>query len=239
MGEDRSILSSIGKAFVNMPQLTFQIDGAAAVPYAAVPTIGFRLRIRNRDDSQIRGVMLQCQIQIEATQRRYATEEQRRLFDLFGEPHRWHQTLRSMLWTQVNTNVLSFNSEITVDLPVPCSFDFNVAATRYFGSLSNGKVPLSFLFSGTVFYSPDAGQLQIERIPWDHEARFQLPVLTWKQMMAAYYPNEKWLAIRGDIFDRIVEYKQQRAIPTWDQTLESLLSTANHIDDRSLMANKR
>jgi len=223
---------------MNLPQLTFQIDGAAAVPYAAVPTIGFKLHIRNRGDSEIRGVTLQCQVQIESTQRHYATEEQHRLFDLFGEPHRWSQTLRSMLWTQVNTNVSVFTGETAVDLLVPCSFDFNVAATKYFGSLEDGNVPLSFLFSGTVFYSPAAGQLQIQQIPWDNEAKFQLHVVIWKEMMEAYYPNEKWLAIRGDIFDRMVEYKRRRAIPTWDQALESLLSTANHIDDRPLMANK-
>jgi hypothetical protein len=221
-----------------MPQLTFQIDGADAIAYAAVPTIGFKLRIANRDDSEIRGVTLQCQVQIETARRHYATDEQHLLFDLFGEPHRWSQTLRSMLWTLVNTNVSSFKGETTVNLLVPCSFDFNVAATKYFGSLKDGKVPLSFLFSGTVFYTPAPGQLQIEQIPWDNEAKYQLPVAVWKQMMEAYYPNEKWLAIRGDLFDRIVEYKRRRAIPTWDQALESLLSTANHIDDRPLMANK-
>ncbi|PWT75743.1 MAG: hypothetical protein C5B46_02260 [Proteobacteria bacterium] len=221
-----------------MPQLTFEIDGAAAVPYAAVPTIGFKLRIGNHDDSQINGVTLQCQVRIESTRRRYGQDERHRLFDLFGEPHRWSQTLRSMLWTQVNANVSSFSDETTVDLLVPCSFDFNVAATKYFGSLTDGNVPLSFLFSGTVFYSPAAGHLQIQQIPWDNEAKFQLPVVIWKEMMEKYYPNEKWLAIRGDIFDRLVEYKRRRALPTWDQALESLLSTANHIDDRPLMANK-
>src|SRR5262252_6851940 len=197
--EDRSILSRIGKALVNTPQLTFQIEGAAAVPYAAVPTIGFKLHIGQWDDSDIRGVTLQCQVQIESTRRRYASEEQHGLFDLFGEPHRWSQTLRSMLWTLVNTTVPSFRGETTVDLLVPCSFDFNVAATKYFGSLKDGNVPLSFLFSGTVFYSPVPGQLQIEQIPWNHEAKFQLPVVVWQKMMEAYYPNEKWLAIRGDI----------------------------------------
>jgi uncharacterized protein DUF6084 len=221
-----------------MPQLTFQIDGAAAVPYAAAPTIGFKLRVGNRDQTEIRGVTLQCQIQIESTRRRYATEEQHRLFDLFGDPHRWSQTLRSMLWTQVNTNVSSFKGETTLDLLVPCSFDFNVAATKYFGALQDGHVPLCFLFSGTVFYLPAGDQLQIEQIPWSNEAKFQLPVVIWRQMMEAYYPNEKWLAIRGDIFDRIVAYKRERAIPTWDQALESLLSAANHIDDRPILANK-
>jgi hypothetical protein len=221
-----------------MPQLSFQIEGATAVAYAAAPIIAFTLRIRNRDETAIRGVTLQSQIQIESTRRRYATEEQHGLFDLFGEPQRWSQTLRSMLWTQVNTNVPSFNGETTVDLLVPCSFDLNVAATKYFGSLKEGNVPLCFLFSGTVFYSQAGGQLQIEQIPWSNEAKYQLPVAIWKQMMETYYPNEKWLAIRGDIFDRLVEYKRRLAIPTWDQALESLLSTANHIDDRPLMANK-
>ena len=103
-------------------------------------------------DEMIHTVVLRCQIQIEAMRRRYAPEEEARLRDLFGEPERWGHTLRTMLWTHANAVVPRFSGATTVELPVPCSYDFNVAATKYFHGLEDGEVPLSLLFSGSVFY---------------------------------------------------------------------------------------
>ena len=92
-----------------MPDLRFEIEGASTVPFAAVPTLAFKLKVTNaRQDEAIHTVALRCQIQIEASRRRYTKEEQERLLDLFGEPDRWSQTLRSMLWTHVNLVVPSF-----------------------------------------------------------------------------------------------------------------------------------
>jgi hypothetical protein len=221
-----------------MPELTFQIDAVEPVAFAAVPTIAFKLRIVSRESVDIRAISLQCQIQIESTRRRYHRDEQARLIDLFGEPHRWGQTLRSMPWTQVNTQIPAFKNEAVINLSVPCSFDFNVAANKYFAALQEGEVPLNFLFSGTIFYTAANGQLQIEQVPWEKETKARLPVPVWKQMMSMYYPNEKWLPIRGDIFERIEDYKRRRSLATFDQALEGLLSTANHVDDRRLMAGK-
>src|SRR5436190_15125989 len=116
-----------------MPQLDFQIEGAEPVPFSVAPTIAFKLRITNTTPSEgVHTVLLKSQIQIESPRRRYQAEEQDRLFDLFGEQKRWGQTLRAMLWTNVSTTVLAFTRDTLVDLLVPCSFDFNVAATKYF-----------------------------------------------------------------------------------------------------------
>jgi hypothetical protein len=98
-----------------------------------------------------------------------------------------------------------------------------VAATKYFHGLADGDVPLNFLFSGTVFYEDAAGSLQVSPIPWDKEARFRLPVKAWHQMMDIYYPNTAWLCLRRDVFERLHQYKVENAIPTWEQTFESLL----------------
>ena len=83
--------------------------------------------------------MLQCQLRIEPTQRRYAPADHDRLFELFGETHRWSETLRSMLWTHASVQVPAFASGHVVDLPVPCSFDFNIAATKYFYGLGRRR----------------------------------------------------------------------------------------------------
>ena len=206
-----------------MPDLNFQVEGAEAVPFTAAPLLTFKLRLVNRDVAQvIQSVALRCQIQIETTRRKYDAKEQEKLLDLFGQPERWGRTLRSMLWTHASVIVTPFAGSTVVDLPVPCSFDFNVAATKYFAGLEDGEVPLNLMFSGTIFYENEAG-LQVEQIPWDREAKYRLPVKIWKEMMDIYYPNTAWLCLQRDTFDRLAKYKMDMGIPTWEQALEKLL----------------
>lgn len=208
-----------------MPDLSFTVEGADLVPFAIAPTLALKLRIVNAAAEQrIESVMLQCQVQIEATRRRYATGEQPRLLDLFGEPERWGQTLRTMLWTHANVNVRPFTGSTTADLNIPCTFDFNVAATKYFHALDAGEVPLLLLFSGTVFYADEERGLQVSQISWNKEASYRLPVAVWRKVIDHYYPNTSWLTVRRDVFDRLNEFKMRNSIPTWDQALERLLS---------------
>ena len=207
-----------------MPDLNFQVEGAEAVAFAASPFLAFKLHITNANaEEPIHSVALRCQIQIEVTRRRYGAQDQERLLDLFGEPERWGQTLRNMLWTHANVVVPPFTGSTIVDLQVPCTFDFNVAAAKYFYGLEDGEVPLNLMFSGTVFYANDEGNLQVTQIPWDKESRYRLPVRAWREMMDIYYPNSAWLCLRQDVFDRLYQYKVKRGIPTWEQALEKLL----------------
>ena len=123
---------------------------------------------------------------------------------MFGPPDRWGKTMRSMLWTHAHAIVPAFTGGTTVDLAVPCSFDFNVAATKYFAALEEGEIPLCFLFSGTVFYQAEDGRLQVAPISLDKQADFRLPVAVWKQMMDHYYPHSAWLCLDRDVFDRLL-----------------------------------
>lgn len=207
-----------------MPELSFSVEAVAAVEYAAVPTLAFKLRIANAVAGEaVHAVTLRCQIQIESSRRRYTAEEQRNMVDLFGEPERWSQTLRSLLWTHASMVVPGFEGDTVADLPVPCSFDFNVAATKYFEGLTNGEIPLRLLFSGTVFYAGEDGGLQVAPISWEQEATFKLPRSVWREMMNSYYPNSAWLSLRRDVFERLYQYKMQHGVPTWEQALERIL----------------
>jgi hypothetical protein len=210
-----------------MPDLNFSVESAEAVTFAASPMLSFKLRVSNgHSEERIQSIGLRCQIQIETTKRRYSATEQAQLFELFGEPERWGRTLRSMLWVHTSAMVPPFEGETIVDLPVPCTFDFNVAATKYFAGLEDGVVPLNLMFSGTVFFESSDGGLQIEQIAWDKEAHFKLPVQIWREMMNHYYPNTAWLCLRRDVFERLSQYKMERAIPTWEQAIESLIPVA-------------
>jgi hypothetical protein len=214
-----------------VPELNFTVEKAEPEPFAAAPHLNFHLRIAEapagEDPTSIPAIALRCQIRIEPGRRRYLPAEQDRLLDLFGEPQRWGQTLRGMLWTHASVVVPPFTGTTVVDLPVPCSFDFNVAATKYFHALEDGEVPLCLLFSGTIFYTADDGFLQVSQVPWEKEASFRLPVRVWKEMMELYYPNSAWLCLRRDAFDRLYRYKSSQGIPTWEQALEVLLDTAH------------
>src|SRR5438067_5621615 len=190
-----------------MPDLNFTVEGATPERYAAAPLLLFKLRVseETRGDAPstpVQSILLNCQVRIEPGRRRYGAAEQQGLLDLFGTPERWGKTVRPLLWTHANVNVPRFTGACAVDLPVPCSYDFSLAATKYFYALDEGEVPLCFLFSGTIFYETEDG-LRVGQVPWDREAYFRLPVDVWQELMDLYYPNSAWLCLRQDVFDRL------------------------------------
>jgi hypothetical protein len=207
-----------------VPDLSFEVVDAEVLPFAAVPSLLFKLRVENLEDEPVRSVALNTQIRISATQRHYEAGEQERLLELFGEPSRWKDTLRSLLWTHTVLQVPPFSSSTVVDMPVPCTYDLEVVAAKYFHALQDGEVPLEFLFSGTVFYTEKGGWLQTARISWEKEAEFRLPVRLWKEMMEHYFPNSAWIRRRRDAFDLLYDYKVRKGFPTWEAAVEALVS---------------
>jgi Family of unknown function (DUF6084) len=205
-----------------LPDLRFQVEDAAATPNAAVPQLSFKVRITDSEAEPVHSIALRAQVQIEPVRRRYSAAEQEHLKELFGEPERWSQTLHPLLWTNANVSVPGFTGNTLIEVPVACTFDFNVAITKYIYGLENGELPTSLLFSGTVFYAGQAG-LQVAQIPWDREASYRLPVRVWKEMMDLYYPDTAWMCLRRDVFERLYEFKARYGIPTWEQTLERML----------------
>jgi hypothetical protein len=213
-----------------VPELHFQIEGAEAVANAAAPLLALKLRITNLPEHEsVHTLTLRCQVQIEPARRHYAAKEQAKLLDLFGTPERWSRTVRPLLWMNTSVAVPGFTGTTVVDLQLPCTFDFNVAATKYFHALDSGEIPLCVLFSGTVFYNGANDALQVAQVPWDREANYRLPVSVWKQMMDAHYPNSAWLCIRRDAFERLYEYKVRHGIPTWEEALERALQEPDEV----------
>ncbi len=215
-----------------MPDLDFAVEDADVLEFAAVPSLLFKLRLENLEEEPIRSVALSTQVRIAATQRHYEAAEQERLLEVFGEPHRWGSTLRSLLWTHTTLQVPPFSGSTVVDMPVTCTYDFDVVAAKYFDALQDGEVPLEFLFSGTVFYAGEGGGLQIARIPWEKEAQFRMPVRLWKEMMEHYFPNSAWIRLRKDAFDRLYDYKARRGLPTWEAAVEALLHASEQEVER-------
>jgi hypothetical protein len=211
-----------------MPELTFGIDGAEPVEFAVTPSVLFKLRITSKDDLEVRSVSLNTQLRIGASRRSYTPPEQQRLSDVFGPPAHWGTTLGSLLWTHISTVVPPFVGATVVDLLVPCTCDFEVVSAKYFLLLEGGAVPLEFLFSGSVFYQATTG-LQVERIGWDKETRFVLPVEVWQQALDNVFPNSAWLRISRATFTRLAELRTRGAFPSWEATLDALMPPADRL----------
>jgi hypothetical protein len=207
-----------------MPDLKFQVTGVEPAARGLTPLLHFNLEISNQPSTEsIQAVMIQAQIQIQSAQRAYNDGERERLEDLFGTPDRWGQTLRNRLWTHTSTTVRPFSDKTEATLPVQCTYDFNVIATKFFYALDGGEVPLLFLFSGTVFYAGSHGELLVQQISWDKECAYRMPAKVWADLMNHHYPNSAWLSLRRDVFDRLSAFKRGRGLLTWEQALELLL----------------
>ena len=206
------------------PELDFEVKDGGVLEHAAVPTLRFDLGIASvSGPAQVRSVALNVEVRIAATRRGYDRSEQDKLFELFGQASEWGRNLRTLHWTGLTTNVPPFTGATRVELPVTCTYDLEVNASRYLNALEDGEVPLEFLFSGTVFYADPAGRLQIGRIGWDKEATYRLPVTAWRAMMDRYYPDSAWLRLPREQFEALCAYRARRALPTWEATFDSLL----------------
>jgi len=203
--------------------LAFGVRGAAPVRYAAVPTLGFELEISTQSAYSIQSVNLQVQIQIASRRRSYAEAEQAQLEELFGEPLRWSDTLSTLLWLRTTQVVPAFTGATVVELQVPCTYDFDVSASKYLAALRDGEVPLELLFGGTVFYRGEGGLLQTAMIGWDREADYRMPVSVWRDAMDMYFPGSAWLRLQRETFDRLHAYRAQNALTSWEETVDRLL----------------
>lgn len=211
-----------------MPDLSFEIIAANLAADMITPAIAFDLQLKNQTaDESIRGVLLRCQVQIEVARRRYSEAEQKNLRELFDEPDRWGETLRPMTWTNISLNIPAFDEGTIYPVTVPCTFDLSVATSKYFHGVTHGDVPLTFLFSGSVFYETGGGNaLQIAPISWNKEARFRMPVQVWKDVMERCYPNAVCLNLRRDVFDELYRFKMREGLTTFDEAVQRMLAIA-------------
>ncbi len=208
-----------------MSPVSFEIIGARVEAYAAVPTLALRLRIVAADGEAVHAMALRSQIMIEPKRRHYDPDEEGRLTELFGETPRWGDTLRPFLWTNVSMTVTGFTGATEVDLPITCTYDFEIASAKYMHSLDDGEIPIVVMFSGTVFGKSAAG-LNAAPVSWSEEASYRLPVALYRDMMDLYFPNTGWLRLRRETLDALQRYKAERALLSWDETFERLLKEA-------------
>jgi hypothetical protein len=207
-----------------VPELTFRLDGATPVPFAASPQIAFAVRVSNADPAQpVHSAMLRCQIQIDASARMHSASEMEGLADLFGEGPVWARASRRLLWAHTTAVVPAFAAEVVFEIHAPCTYDLFVASSKYLRALSGGQVPVVMLFSGTVFHAGADGALQAAPVPWSSEARVAMPVHVWQQAIDQHYGGRAPLPVSTEVLERLGRYKTRCGLPTWDAAIDSLL----------------
>ncbi|MGW0042012.1 DUF6084 family protein [Rhodococcus sp. NPDC003348] len=206
-----------------MTSLEFEVARIEPEPYAVTPNLVARIRIRETTGAAVHSVALRCQVRLEPGRRRYEPDAADTLGDLFGTRDRWGGTLSSFSWLQTATMVPRFQDECETTLPLPCTYDFEVAATRYLNALPDGAVPLLLLFSGMVFTQGPTGTV-VEPVPWDREARFDMPVTVWHQMVRTHFPATGFARLGHDTLAALTRYKVAHGHTDFDAAVSALLA---------------
>jgi hypothetical protein len=206
-----------------MTDVTFAVVEVAPEPFAVTPVLNARLGIAAVGEDPIHAIALRCQVRIEPMRRGYSEEEAPGLLDLFGPRERWSTTMHNFQWLQTSVMVQGFTGATQVNLPLECTYDFEVAASKYLHALRDGRVPLQFLFSGTVFSKGTRG-FGVQQVPWDREDRFEMPVSVWRDLIQQHYPNTGWLRLDRETIDALVAYRSARGLLSFDDAVTSLLA---------------
>ncbi len=205
-----------------MTSLTFEVLDVVPQEHAAAPHLLFRLRISETSGEVVHALALRCQLRIEPQRRPYDAEEQAGLTDLFGTSDRYGTTLKPFLWTHAVAMIQGFTGSTEVDLPVACTYDFDISGTKYLHALRDGDIPLILLFSGTVFTRGETG-FAVEQLSWSSEAPCRLPVSRWRTLMDLYFPGGGWIRLNREAIDALSRYRSARGLTTWEDTVTSLL----------------
>jgi hypothetical protein len=201
----------------------FSVLDVEPVPHTAAPTLRFHLHVEDPLGRAIHTIALSTQIQIEPARRTYDDATRTKLVELFGAPERWAATTETFRWAHVSALVPGFTGATSFAIEVPCTYDLEIAATKYFYSLPGGEVPLSFLFNGMVLYSGEADRLQVAQVPWSCTARWRMPVEAWRRVMAAYYPGGTWVRLHEDTLDALAARKAADGHHSFDALITELL----------------
>ncbi len=211
-----------------MTEVTYAVVDVAPQPYAVTPVLAARVGVAAVGDEPVHAIALRCQVRIDPLRRRYSDEEADGLLDLFGPRERWSSTQRTFVWLHTAVMVPGFTGATQVELPLECTYDFEVAAAKYMHALRDGTIPLQFLFSGTVFLQGmGEGGFAVQQVPWDREDKYDMPVSVWRDLMDQHYPNSGWIRLNRDTLNALAAYKYGHGMLGFDDAVMSLLDATS------------
>lgn len=202
----------------------FSVLDVAVVRHATTPTLSFAMHVSDPAGRRIHTLALSVQIQIDPARRTYDPETRERLVDLFGAPERWAATTHSFQWAHIDVLVPGFTGATSFSLVMPCSYDLELAAVKYFYSLPDGEVPLSFHFTGMVLYAGEHDRLQVAQVPWSCTTKWRMPIDRWQSVVRAYYPEGGWVRLTTSTLDALMARKAASGDHDFDATISGLLA---------------
>jgi hypothetical protein len=205
-----------------IPAPEFAVTRVAHVAFAAAPTLVFTATASDRSGFEINSMSLSVQVMIDPARRGYDEPTRARLAELFGPPASWTPSTQGLSWARVAAAVPRFAGGTSFTLELPCTYDLEVAAAKYFYALRDGLVPLSFHFSGTIFYAGAGGRLQMTPVPWSSSAQYGMPVAAWRAMIDEHYPGGGWIRLEARTLDALNERRARRGL-TFDHCVRELL----------------
>jgi len=213
------------------PVLAFAVTAAEEERFAALPTLRFGLEIARTAGLPVGSVTLTTVVRIDVARRSYGPQAQHALGELFGAPEQWATGMRPLTWTRTTVHVPAFDDRTTVQIPVECSYDTELAVTKYLRAVGDeGDIPLDFLFSGTVFHrAPGGPGLAASRISWtDGDTRYALPAVLWQSLTDRYHAGGNWLRLSRETFDRLDAYRARHVLVSPDDAVRALLDSSAH-----------
>jgi hypothetical protein len=214
--------AGVGRA---IPEPEFAVVSASHVPFAAAPTMMFGATATEANGLAVQSIALSVQVMIDPARRGYDEATRERLAELFGPPASWTPSTQGLSWAKVAAAVTGFQGQASFALELPCTYDLEVAAAKYFYALRDGVVPLSFHFSGTIFYQKAGGgevRLQMTPVPWSSSAQFSMPIGAWQAMIAEHYPGGGWVRLGADTLEKLNTLRAARGL-TFDHCIGELL----------------
>ncbi len=205
------------------PDVRFSVLDVRPERYAVSPILEAHLSVSSAGDEPIHAIALRCQIRIQPLRRTYTDEEAAGLLDMFGPRERWAATQQTFPWLHATAMVSGFTGAAAATLPLQCTYDLEVAASRYFHALRTGTIPLQFLFSGTIFGGGAPG-LQVRHVSWDCEDSYDMPVSIWRNLIAQHYPDTGWLRLRHDSIAALSEFKSRLGLLDLDDAISTLMA---------------
>ena len=218
-----SVQAQRGELESAIPEPEFAITSAAPLAFAAGPTMVFTAEATDPSGCEVQSMALSVQVMIDPARRGYDADTRGRLAELFGPPAGWTPSTQGLSWARLAAQVTAFSGSTTFSLEVPCTYDLEVAAAKYFYALEDGFVPLSFHFYGTVFYRAPDGRLQVALVPWSASAQFRMPISAWRAMIAEHYPGGGWIRLSEETLARLNARRSGRGLPSFEACIEELL----------------
>ena len=205
--------------------IEFAVNGIEVERYAATPSLSLKVRIAETSGTSVHAVALRCQLRIEPQRRGYDQGEAVGLLDLFGERARWTDTRRPFLWMHTSAMVPGFTGDTEATLPLPLSYDLEVAAGKYLHAVRDGDIPLSLMFSGTAFLKGN-NNFQVLQIPWNTDLTYRMPARFWREAMDQYFPGAGWIRLQRDTLDALLRVRSDLGLPSWEETFTAVLAKA-------------